>query len=146
MFNLFIFCLFPLSFRRVETPKIHSIPIRADTCRAGKDSLTGRIIYLDADTGPECEGGNTAWVKHLNKTLNVTKIPSGEIQSRYVIAFIVDKDGAISGERVVNGPKNSITNQLFAAVRTMRWIPGRCHGKKVSMLHTLPITIEYGIE
>jgi hypothetical protein len=146
MTNLLIFFLFPLSFRSAESSTIQPIPIRADTCRTGQDRLTGKKIYLDADTGPECEGGTVAWFRHLNKTLKVTKMPSGEVQSTYIIAFVVDKDGTISGERVVNGPKNAITNQLFAAVRTIRWIPGRCHGKNVAMLRMLPITIEYAIE
>jgi hypothetical protein len=146
MIHLFIFCLFPLSFRGPEIPTNQALPIRADTCRTGKDTLTGREIYLDADIGPECEGGTAAWLKHLNKTLDVRKIPSGEIRSRYVIAFIIEKDGTISSERRIDAPKNDITKQLFVAVRTIRWVPGRCHGKNVSMLYKLPITIDYGRE
>ena len=146
MIRLFIFCLFSLSFRGAAPLKIQPLAIRADTCQTGKDALTGRKIYLDADRGPECEGGTAAWLRHLNKTLDAGKIPSGEIQSRYVIAFIIEKDGTISGERAVDAPKNNITKQLFVAVRTIRWVPGRCHGKNVPMLYVLPITIDYGIE
>jgi hypothetical protein len=144
MIHLFIFCLFSLSFRSAAPLKTLPLAIQADTCQTGKDTLTGRKIYLDADTGPECEGGTAAWLRHLNKTLDTRKMPSGEIQSRYVIAFIVKKNGTISGERIIDAPKNDITKQLFAAVRTIRWVPGRCHGKYVPMLYALPITIEYG--
>jgi hypothetical protein len=146
MIHLFIFCLLSLSFRSAEIPTTKPSPIESDTCQTGKDTLTGRKIYLNADTGPECEGGTAAWLTHLNKTLDARKIPSGEIQTRYVIAFIVEKDGTISGERVVDGPKNDITKQLFTAARTIRWIPGRCHGKKVPMLYKLPIIIDYGTD
>jgi hypothetical protein len=39
---------------------------------------------------------------------------------------------------------DNITKKLFAAVRTIRWVPGKCHGKNVPMLYVLPITIDYG--
>jgi hypothetical protein len=144
MFHFFAFCLLWLPFQKIETSQREIQLLQSDTCRTGKDTLTGRKVYLNGDSAPECEGGTAAWLRHVNKTLNVNKLPPGEIQSRYVIAFIVEKDGTISGERAVNTTKNDITKQLFAAVRTMRWIPGKCHGKTVAMLHTLPIIIDYG--
>ena len=121
-------------------------PIVSDTCRTGKDTLTGRQIYLSADSNPECEGGVPAWLRHLNKTLDVRKLPAGEIRTRYVIAFIVEKDGTISGERVVDLPANDVTKQLFAAARSIRWIPGKCHGKNVAMLLKVPVEIDYQTE
>jgi hypothetical protein len=146
MIHPFIFCLFSLSFRYAAPLKIQPLVIRADTCQTGKDTLTGRKIYLDADKGPECEGGTAAWLRHLNKTLGARETSSGEIRSSYTIAFIVEKDGTISGERVLGAPKSGITKQLFFAVRSIRWIPGRCHGKNVPMLYKLPIIIHYEIE
>ena len=71
---------------------------------------------------------------------------SDQIHSAYIIAFIVEKNGALSGERIIKGPKNDLTKQLFAAARSMRWIPGKCHGKNVPMLYTLPIIIDYRTE
>ena len=146
MIQLFVYSLLSFSICNAGPANTPSLGIRADTCSIGKDSLTGRQIYLNADVGPECEGGITAWLRHLNKTLKVTKSPTDPIRSTYVIAFIVDKNGRISGERSVDAPADDITRQLFAAARTIRWIPGKCHGKNVTMLKKVPIIIDYQIE
>jgi hypothetical protein len=143
---LLICCLFWVSFANGKPVKGHPLPALGDTCRTGKDTLTGKQIYLSADSGPECQGGVAAWLRHLNKTLDVRKLPTGEIRTRYVIAFIVEKDGSISGERSADGPPDDITKQLFAAARTIRWIPGKCHEKNVSMLHKVPVIIDYQVQ
>jgi hypothetical protein len=153
MIHLFFCSLLSFSVCHAGPPKNHPRSIGTDTwstgidtCRTGKDSLTGRRIYLNADTGPDCEGGTAAWLRHVNKTLKVSKATADPIRTRYVIAFIVDKNGTISGERTVDAPNDDITKQLFAAVRTIRWISGKCHGKNVTMLHTVGIGIDYQCE
>jgi hypothetical protein len=144
--HFLIHFLLTMSFCGISPPQVQPLPMLADTCQIGKDTLTSRKIYLNADIGPACEGGPSAWLKHLNKTLNIREMPSGEIQSCYVIAFIVEKNGTASGERIINAPNNDITKQIFSAVRTIRWVPGKCKGKKVPMLYVLPITIDYASE
>jgi Gram-negative bacterial TonB protein C-terminal len=146
MLNFFAFCLLWLPFRGAETFQTQPLPLQSDTCRTGKDTLTGKQVFLNADTGPECEGGTAAWLRHLNKRLHVTDAMVSQIESTCVIAFIVEKDGRLSGLRVVKGSNNDLTKQLFAAVRSIRWIPGRCHGKTVPMLHMLPIIVDFRIE
>jgi hypothetical protein len=147
MKNVFIVLnLVWLSIANGQPLKSESFPALGDSCRTGIDSLTGKRIYLSADSGPECQGGVAAWLRHLNKTLDIRKLPTDEIRTTYVIAFIVQKDGTISGERSIDGPPTDITKQLFAAARTIRWIPGKCHGKNVSMLHKVPVIIDYQVQ
>lgn len=146
MHLLVLFSLLWLSFAKAAPLRGDLLRTLTDTCRIGKDTLTGRRLYLEGEIGPECEGGTAAWLRHLNKTLDIRKLPTDEIRTSYIIAFIVEKDGTIRGERSVDGPPNDITKQLFAAARTIRWIPGKCHGKNVPMLLKLPVFIEYQIQ
>lgn len=102
-----------------------------DTCKKGKDIPTGRIIYLNADTGPVVEGGPAELNKHLYRNLKYTDSLSNDIQASYTISFIVEKNGKISGERIMKGRPNSITKQLFSIIHSLLGIPAKCNGHNV---------------
>src|ERR1700754_391451 len=43
-----------------------------DRCKMGKDTLTGRTIYLTYNVEPECEGGKAALLRSINKNVFYT--------------------------------------------------------------------------
>jgi hypothetical protein len=114
-----------------------------DTCKTGKDRLTGRVIYLSGDMGPEYFGGTAALVRRMSKEI---KYPDSgwtvEMRTQYLVAFIVEPNGHISGERIIRG-KNQIGQQLLKIARSLTWTPGQCNGKKVPMLYKLPMNIDF---
>jgi outer membrane biosynthesis protein TonB len=117
-----------------------------DTCKTGKDTLTGRMIYLSAEIAPEVAGGLPALIRRLNKNLQFPAIPlSNEIESNYVVAFIVETDSSISGERVIHG-SDEIGQQILKVAKNLKWSPGKCNGKNVPILHRLPMIIEFRSE
>jgi len=115
-----------------------------DICRKGKDTLTGRVIYLTADVEPECEGGKVALMRRINKGIRLSdSVSMNNIQSNYIVGFIVEADGQITGERVIQDNTNQIGKQLLSVIKSCRWNPAKCNGKKVAMLYKYPIIIDF---
>ena len=116
-------------------------------CKIGKDTLTGRSIYLTYDVEPECEGGKGAIVRRMNKTVRVPdSLVPDNFDSRFTVSFIVEADGQISGGRVVHDNTNQIGKQILQAVKSCRWIPGKCNGRKVPVLYRFSTIIEINTE
>lgn len=129
-----------VQFSSSSHPKLD---IFSDTCKKGKDTLTGRIIYLTADVEPECEGGKAALMRSFNKGVRFPDSAlTDDIQSKYIVGFIVEKDGQITGERIIRDHTNQIGKQLLKAIKSNRWNPAKCNGKKVTMLYKFPVIID----
>ena len=113
-----------------------------DTCKTGKDQVTGRTVYLTTDVEPQCQDGKPALLRKLNKSITFRDSSENEMHSQYMVAFIVEKDGKISGGRVIGDDTNTIGRQILQVVRSLSWLPGKCNGKKVAVLYRLPVTID----
>jgi hypothetical protein len=143
MLAFLLSCLLSLTMAKGETPPL-TIHQLADTCITGKDKVTGRTIYFSADTEPQYVGEPAEFQKQVRKSLRVPYADSTQyLPSTYVLEFIVETNGKISGERVTTGTSNSISKQLFSIARGLHWIPATCHGKKVAMLWRLAITVDF---
>lgn len=145
--NLVMITLLTSTFLFLTTIQNSVYPIVApssdSTCKRGKDTLTGRIVYLTADTDPECEGGRRMLLRRLNKSINFPKSAlAGEIQTTFIVGFIVEANGQITGERVMRDNTNQIGKQILKVIKSCHWYPARCNGKKVDMLYTFPINID----
>ena len=102
---------------------------------------------MTADVEPECEGGKAVLLRSINKGLNLPDSASiDDIQSNYVVGFIVEADGQITGERVIQDNTNQIGKQLLKAIKSNRWHPAICDGKKVAMLYKFPVIIDIRLE
>jgi len=117
-------------------------------CAGFQDSTAHRFIYKTADRAPEPVGETDVLFKQLGKKM---KFPKGleESVGRVIIAFIVEPDGRIDGERVVKNPfgmEYHITDQLFAIIHSLKWQPGTCGNTPVAVLYTLPVNIELSAE
>jgi outer membrane biosynthesis protein TonB len=116
----------------------------SDTCKKVKDTLTGRIVYLTADTEPACEGGRSALIRSINKTgFYSDSLVTGEIDTRYTVSFIIEVNGKVSGGRVVHGSTKQIADQILKAVKNCRWFPGKCNAQKVPVLYSYSTIIEF---
>ena len=109
-----------------------------------QDTLLHEVVYLSAEQFPKPEGGLEALFKLISKKL---KYPKGDTlyASRVIVAFVIEPDGKIDGERVIREPsgnKQIFSKQIFAIVKTIKWTPAKRNGKAVPFLYTLPITID----
>jgi hypothetical protein len=134
-----------LSFPTIQNPEslLNANPPIFDTCKKGKDTLTGRVVYLVADSEPECEGGKAALLRKFNKNIKFPKSAlTDEIQTQYIVAFIVETSGEVTGERVIQDNTKQIGKQLLDVIKSFRWYPAKCKGKKVAVLYKLPVIID----
>ena len=144
MIILFASIFLSLSTSQISGLSRSNFDIFNDTCKKGKDTLTGRIIYLTADVEPESEGGKAALLRRINKGIMYPDSAStNDIQSHYVVGFIVEANGQITGERVVQDNTNQIGKQVLKGIKNCRWCPAKCNGKEVAMLYKFPIIIDF---
>ena len=63
------------------------------------------------------------------------------VQGRVVVAFIIEKDGAVTNARVVRAVNPLLDAEALRVVEAMpKWIPGRQKGKPVRVKYNLPIS------
>jgi hypothetical protein len=110
-------------------------------CKTETDSVTHRIVYTSVDILPTNEGGLAALRKTMERNLDMDLLISDSLSSNIVVAFIVDKDGSIKGERIVNDHTGRIGQQMLDIVKTFKWIPGKCNGSKVATVYAFPVTV-----
>ena len=112
------------------------------SCKTKIDSLTKKLIYTTADILLSNEGGKTALVKKLERQVNIDTAVVENLDTNVSVAFIVDIDGSIGGERIIKDKTNQIGHQMLTIAKTFKWTPAICKGKKITMLYTLTITMD----
>ncbi|MDO6433639.1 hypothetical protein Q4E93_23715 [Flavitalea sp. BT771] len=144
LFTSIFLSLSPIQISGSSHPNLDTF---CDTCKKGKDTLTGRMVYLAADVEPECEESKIALLRRINKGITLPdSAATNDYQSNYVVGFIVEADGQITGERIIQDNTNLIGKQLLKVLKSCRWHPAKCNGKEVAMLCKFPITIDIGID
>lgn len=95
---------------------------------------------------PEPQNGlktlSDSLMKHLKYPTN-----KGDFQGRVIIAFVIEPDGKIDGQRVIRnlfGSDFTFSQQLFKIVTSFKWKPGLCKDKPVPVLY--PLAINMGIQ
>jgi len=99
-------------------------------------------FFLAVDQLPEFPGGKKGLVDYLNANL---KYPSeakrNHIQGTVLVSFVVEKDGSITGTRVLNGIGGGCDEASIETINSMPlWNPAIQDGKNVRVLFNLPIT------
>ena len=108
-------------------------------CKTEKDSLTKKIVYISADKEAKNEGGQFALMRQYeNSTLD--SIPQ-DFDTKFIVAFVVETDGRITGERIVKDKTGSVGQKMLQIAKSFKWTPAECDGKKVPMLVKLPLQI-----
>lgn len=93
---------------------------------------------------PEFPGGMVAFYKYLDKNIDKTKLENPPAGSRKVFFyFVVEKDGNLSGIKVLRDPGFGMGAEVYRVLRSLRqkWEPGIQNGKPVRASYSLPITI-----
>lgn len=115
--------------------------IVADTsCKTETDSLTKRFVYTTADISPTNEGGQIALMSKIDQ-ITIMDVPKN-YDSNFIVAFIVDVDGSIKGERIIKDCTNTVGQQMLEIVKALKWTPAKCNSKNVAMLNRLSIIID----
>ena len=110
-----------------------------NSCQTEKDSLTKKVVYTSADKQAENEGGQSALMRQY-ENITLDSIPP-DFDTKFIVAFIVETNGQITGEKIVKDKTGSIGQQMIKIAKSFRWTPAECDGKKIPMLVKLPLQI-----
>lgn len=93
---------------------------------------------------PEYPGGMVEFMKWLTKTL---KYPDTALkqkqQGKVMISFIVEKDGTLTGLKVIKSAGRLFDEEAMRVARMMpQWKPGKAEGKPCRTMVAIPIVFE----
>ena len=106
----------------------------------GDDEEVLRIV----EQLPEYHGGMVEFVKWLTATL---KYPDDALrrrmQGKVMISFIVEKDGTLTGLKVIKSAGKIFDDEALRVARLMpQWKPGKADGKPCRSMIAIPIVFE----
>ena len=108
----------------------------------GTASQKEETVYQVVEQMPMFPGGMLAAMEFLGKNMKYpVAAQKAKIEGRVIVQFVVDKDGSISGARVVNSVSPELDAEAIRVVNMMpKWNPGKQRGKEVPVMFTMPIT------
>ena len=109
----------------------------ATHCKTEIDSLTKKTIYTTVDKVAVNEGGQMALIRQY-ENITLDSIPD-DLDTKYIIAFVVEADGQITGERIIKNKTGNVGQRMIKIAKSFKWTPAECDGRKVPMLVRLPL-------
>lgn len=90
---------------------------------------------------PEYPGGQEAMYRYLGKAVEYPgEALEAGIQGVVYVNFIIEKDGHLSGARILRGASPLLDSEALRVVQGMpKWTPGMQSGKPVRVQYNLPI-------
>ena len=146
MWKLFLIAIF---LSKAETPfqSCQRVENSFTDCRKQIDTLTKREIYVEADVLPSPGIGEAALRSRLEREiLTPENVSPDNFNLNIKVAFIVNLDGRISGERIISPKSEKTGKQLLKIAKSLKWVPGKCKGENVEMLYTIPLNIDISEE
>lgn len=116
------------------------IPIKPIDDDGGRGPIIDEVFTV-VEKMPSFPGGEAELYKFLGSNI---KYPRQAIetnaQGRVFVQFVVEKDGSITGVKVVRGIGSGCDKESVRVVTKMpKWTPGEQRGKPVRVKYTLPI-------
>ena len=118
-----------------------SATVHPRDCSLQKDSLSNEMFLLVPDQRAEPVGGLPALAKEISRTIKIPRDKASAYSTIHV-AFIVDSNGALKGERALRQSEPEAVAQLFKAAKNLKWKPATCNGKPVSSMFVIPIHLD----
>ena len=93
---------------------------------------------------PTFPGGMGALMQWLSKNLQYPTIAAENgIQGKVIVKFVVEKDGSVSGVKVVRGVDPSLDREAERVIKNMpAWVPGKQNGSAVRCNFNVPVTFK----
>lgn len=129
----------------VEAERPELIPeTKQDQERRKAADEDANYIYKTADVVAEFPGGQTALMKWLSQNVRYPEASQqNDIQGRVVVGFVIEKDGSISGARILKSADRDLDQEAIRVVQKMpRWNPGKINGEPVRMHYSIPLTFK----
>lgn len=98
-------------------------------------------VFTAVENVPEFPGGLEAFGKFLGHNIKYPATAREQkIQGRVIITFIVEKNGALSNEKIVRGITDDLNNEALRVIAlSPKWKPGIQNGRPVRVQYSVPI-------
>lgn len=98
-------------------------------------------VYDVVEQMPSFPGGPAALLQYLNNNIRYPKVAEANgIQGRVIVQFVVEKDGSISGVKIMKSAEPSLDHEAERIVRSMpKWNPGKSNGSPVRVKYFVPV-------
>ena len=107
-----------------------------------KDDLKGTPVFEVVEQMPEYpDGGMAGLMEYFKKNMRYPEAAKeAGMQGRVTVQFIVNKDGSISGAKVLRSVEPDFDAEAIRLVNAMpKWKPGMQDGKPVAVKYTVPV-------
>ena len=110
---------------------------------ASMDANTDEVFNV-VEVDPEFPGGIDALYKYLAENITYPQqAKDNGIQGRVYVTFVVEKDGSITGTKVLRGIGGGCDEEALRVVEAMpKWTPGKQLGEPVRVQFNLPIVFK----
>ena len=98
-------------------------------------------IFTVVENDPEFPGGMEALYKYLAQNIKYPQLArDNNITGRVYVTFVVERDGSITGCRVLRDIGGGCGQEAIRVVKAMpKWHPGKQRGKAVRVQFNLPV-------
>ncbi len=98
-------------------------------------------IFTIVEQMPEFPGGEAELFKYLGNNIKYpTMAQDAGIQGVVFVTFVVEKNGEVTGARVLRGIGGGCDEEALRVVKSMpKWKPGEQRGKKVKVQYNVPV-------
>lgn len=99
-------------------------------------------VYQVVDEMPSFPGGTVAMYKFMCDNVRYPETAhKNNVEGRVIVNFVIDKEGNIVEPTIVGSVSPDLDKEALRVVAAMpKWMPGKIHGKAVSVKFTVPIT------
>ncbi|MFH0867135.1 MAG: energy transducer TonB [Bacteroidota bacterium] len=122
-----------------------------DNTTANADSLNGNsnggngsdtgIVFTSIQEAPIFPGGEAARIKFIQEHFNYASLGTNiKIEGVVLVTFTVEKDGSLSGIKILNSVGAACDNEVINMVKQMpKWTPGKRNGLPIPVIFKMPI-------
>jgi len=99
-------------------------------------------VYEACEQMPSYVGGQQELMRYLIENVRYPKAAvEAKQQGRVVVQFVVEKDGAVSGVKLLKSVTPLLDAEAIRVVKAMpKWNPGKKDGKLVRVRYALPVS------
>ncbi len=123
--------------RQEEATNIEITPVKVEE----EEEEEEQTIFQVVENDPEFPGGVEALMKYLQQNIKYPQLArENNITGRVYVTFVVERDGSVTGVRVVRDIGGGCGQEAVRVVKAMpKWSPGKQRGKAVRVQYNLPV-------
>ena len=99
-------------------------------------------VFTEVEHAPDFPGGVNKFYQFLQQNIKYpTEARNKKIEGKVFVTFIVEKDGSLSGIKIIRDPGAGCGNEALRVMKlSPKWNAGVQNGHKVRVQYTLPIS------